>query len=109
MSKQWNQKNAQYDRIKKEALKVHFEGVQKMVSRIKKNKRSIAKIMKAYSDKKFGKGINEFGQKYNTNYLEGIIQALEFTLFSFGYDKANIATKKDLDNLIERLEKQGEN
>jgi len=99
----------QDDRKERNALKVHFEGVQKMVSTIKKNKRSIAKIMRAYGDKKFGKGINEFGQKYSVNYLEGIIQAFEFTLFSFGYDKANIATKKDLDNLIERLEKQGEN
>ena len=81
--------------------------VESMVSTIKKHRRDMAIILKAYKIKRFGSCTNEFGQKYSVNYLDGIVQALEFTLTTFGITKNQIKTREDIDFLYANLVKQG--
>ncbi len=88
-------------------VEIEIKEVEEMVRTIKKNRRNVAKIMKSYREKKFGKGTNEFGQKYSINYLEGIIQAFELSLIHLGYRKKDINNKKTLNFYINDLEKQG--
>lgn len=78
-----------------------------MVRTIKKNRRNIAKIMKSYKAKRFGKVTNEYGMPYNRSYLDGTLKALELSLIHLGYSKKDINTKKTLDFYINDLEKQG--
>lgn len=86
-----------------ENFKVKAEEAVKIVKRYR---RAVVKILKSYREKKFGKGTNEFGMKYSTNYLEGIVQALELSLVHLGYKKQYLNSKRNLDLFISELEKQ---
>ncbi len=92
---------------KRETMEIDVKEVKEMVKAIKKTRRQTAKIMRGYRHKKFGKPVNEFGQSYSENYLYGIIQAFEFSLMALGYTRKEITIKKNLDFIIDNLEKQG--
>ena len=88
-------------------IEIDKEEVELMIKFIKKHRRDVATIIRAYKTKKYGANTNEFGQKYSQNYLYGILQAFEMTLTCFGYTKKQLNSKDELDAIIRDLETQG--